>query len=403
MTADGARIGSARFKADPYPFYARLRAESPVVRVRLPDRRDAWLIARYEDVAALLKDPRFAKDRRNAMTPGQLARERKPPRFVAPLMQSMIDRDDPDHARLRRLAQGAFTPHRIALLEGMTQSTCDGLIDRIGTSRVDLIGAFALPLPVTVIADLLGVAPRDRPRFARWSRAMIGNTMKPLGMLRALPGIFALVRYLRSLVAYRRVEPADDVVSALVGATGDERATDDELVATIALLLTAGHETTVNLIGNGMLALLSSPRQLERLRDEPASVGTAIEELLRHDSPVEWSTPRYAREDLEIAGVRIGRGDRVFGIIASANRDESVFPNADKLDLGRTSNRHLTFGQGGHYCLGAALARMEGRIAFGTLLRRLPHLRLDGSVESLRWRGGLILRGLDRLPIRTGR
>ena len=405
MASDPFRIGSAAHKADPYPFYARLRDEAPVSRVRPPDRRSAWLVARHVDVAALLKDARFAKDHRNALTPEQLARTRQPPRFVAPLMQSMIDRDDPDHARLRRLAQAAFTPRRMALLEVRAQETCDALIARIGpASRFDLIASLALPMPVAVIAEMLGVAPRDRPRFARWSRAIVGNPMTPLGMVRTFPPLFALVRFLRRLVAQRRREPADDLVSALVGSvTDDERATDDELVATIALLLTAGHETTVNLIGNGMLALLRSPRQLERMRDDPAAIDTAIEELLRYDSPVEWSTPRYAREDLEIAGVRIGRGERVFGAIASANRDASVFEDAETLDVGRTPNRHLTFGQGGHYCLGAALARMEGRVAFRSMLRSWPGLALELPDAALRWRGGLILRGLEALPLTTRR
>jgi cytochrome P450 PksS len=221
-------------------------------------------------------------------------------------------------------------------------------------------------------------------------------------MLLAMPQLLAFMSYLKWLVKQKRRQPAGDLVSALVQVEEAGEGLDgEELLAMIAILLSAGHETTTNLIGNGMLALLSHPEQLERLRSEPETTDTAVEELLRYDSPVETTTHRYAREEIEIAGVQIPRGALVLGVIASANRDESVFPAADRLDLSRAPNRHLTFGRGGHFCVGAALARMEGRVAIGTLVRRFPRLRLGQDPERLTWRGGLILRGLVRLPVIT--
>lgn len=402
---ENVAIASPAFKRDPHGFYAMLRAERPVCRVMLPDRRPAWLVARYDDVAALLKDPRFAKDRANALTPVQLQRLPWVPPMFAPLLRNMLDRDDPDHARLRSLVTVAFTPRRVAMMAATTNALCTALLDDLTRrDRFDLIGDFALPLPVAVISDLLGVPMGDRARFARWSHTMIRNTMTPLAMLRALPDMIAFVRYLRWLVAARRTQPADDLVSALVAAEADgDRLDADELLGMIAILLSAGHETTTNLIGNGMLALLGAPDELARLRQGTVDIETAIEELLRFAGPVDMSTFRYARTDLEIAGTRIARGDLVLGLVTSANRDENHFADGGRLDLGRNPNRHLSFGMGGHYCVGAALARMEGRIAIAALAERFPNLRLAVPVAALRWNPGLVLRGLSALPVTAQR
>ena len=219
-------------------------------------------------------------------------------------------------------------------------------------------------------------------------------------MLKAIPSAMAFLRYIRRLVASRRADPRDDLVSALVQAEeAGEQLSEDELVAMVFLLLVAGHETTVNLIGNGMLALLKNPDQMERLRADPTLIKSAVEELLRYDSPLETATERYAREDVTIAGVTIPRGGLVYAVLASANRDERQFPDPDALDITREPNRHLSFGLGPHFCLGAPLARLEGQVAIGTLLRRLPDLRLAVAPESLRWRRGLVLRGLEALPV----
>ncbi|MBC8078328.1 MAG: cytochrome P450 [Chloroflexales bacterium] len=398
---ENVQIASAAFKANPHPFYARLRAEAPVCRVRLPDKQEAWLVARYDDVLALLKDQRFAKDRRNALTPVQLTKQPWIPPMLAPLTRNMLDLDDPDHGRLRGLVHKAFTPRRIEQMAERIQVLSDELLNKAAAgSSFDLIRDFALPLPVTVIADLLGVPAGDRLKFARWSNTIIKNTASRWNMVLSLPDILAFVRYIRWLVRLRRADPQDDLVSALVQAEeAGDHLNEDELLAMIAILLIAGHETTVNLIGNGTLALLQSPQQREHLRAEPSRIKTAVEELLRYVSPVDMATERYAREDVEIAGATIPRGALVFGLLGSANRDERQFPNPDTLDIARDPNRHLAFGQGGHYCVGAPLARMEGQIAINTLLRRFPELRLAHAPERLRWRRGLVLRGLEALPL----
>lgn len=399
-----AQIASSDFKANPHPFYARLRAEAPVCRVRLPDKQEAWLVARYDDVLALLKDSRFAKDRHNAMTAEQLTKQPWIPAVFAPLTRNMLDLDDPDHARLRGLVHKAFTPHRIEQMIERIQLLSDQLVDKAeARGQFDLIRDFALPLPVAVVADLLGVPPGDRLKFARWSNTIIKNTASRWNIVLSLPDMLAFVHYIRWLISVRRREPQDDLVSALVQAEeAGDHLNEDELLAMIAILLIAGHETTVNLIGNGVLALLQHPEQRECLRADPSQIKTAVEELLRYGSPVDMATERYAREDVEIAGALIPRGALVFGVLGSANRDERQFTNPDTLDIARDPNRHLAFGQGGHYCVGAPLARMEGQIAINTLLRRFPNLRLAQAPERLRWRRGLVLRGLESLPLAVG-
>jgi cytochrome P450 len=397
-------IESAAHKAEAYTVYARLRAEKPICRVQLPIGDQAWLVARYDDVSRLLKDARFAKDPANARTPEQLKRQLRPPKLLEPLMRNMLGLDDPDHARLKKLVQAGFTPRRVDLLAGRTEEIAERLLHRVKDQpRFDLIADFALPLPVTVISELLGVPEADQARFARWSQTLLSMPVGSWKMVLSLPDIIRFLRYLRKLVAMKRQRPADDLVSALVAIEADgDRLSEDELLAMISILLSAGHETTTNLIGNGTLALLQHPAAFEQLRAEPPLMPTAVEELLRYAGPVGTSTLRFAREDLEIAGTRISRGDLVLGIIASANRDDRQFADADTIKLARTPNRHLTFGEGGHYCVGAALARMEGAVAFNVLLRRLPGLRLDRPEAALHWRPGLVLRGLEGLVVRGG-
>jgi cytochrome P450 len=397
-------IASAAHKAQSHAVYSALRASKPVCRVALPTKEQAWLVVRHDDVSRLLKDPRFAKDPANAMTPEQFARQRKLPRLFEPLTRNMLGLDNPDHARLKKLVQAGFTPRRIELLRDRTEAIAERLIDNIkGKRHFDLVADFALPLPVTVISELLGVPEPDRVRFARWSHTLLSLPIGSWRMILSVPGIIQFMRYLRHLVALKRKNPGDDLVSSLVAIeAGGDRLSEDELLAMIAILLSAGHETTTNLIGNGTLALLQNPDAFARLKSEPQLIETAIEELLRYAGPVETATSRYAREDVEIAGIAIPRGALVLGVIASANRDESQFPNADMIDVGRAQNRHLTFGEGGHYCIGAALARMEGRVAFNALLRRMPDLRLGRPDETPQWRSGLVLRGLERLPVCTG-
>jgi cytochrome P450 len=395
-------LASPAFKADPHPFYARLRAEAPVYRVtvHVPERRTGWLVTRYEDAAVVLKDGRFAKDRHSVLQPGQRAAPIWIPAFTRPLKRNMLDLDAPDHTRLRALVHKAFSPRLIDRLRGRIQTLCDELLDAAPRrGKLDLIADYALPLPATIIAELLGVPVEDQHRFHRWSNRML-SISSTRDILLAIPSMWMFLRYFRKLIERRRADPRDDLITALIQAeeTGD-RLNQEELLAMVVLLLVAGHETTVNLIGSGTLALLQHPEQLARLHNEPALIKSAIEELLRFTSPVEIATERYAREDTEVAGTTIPRGELVLAVIGSANRDERQFERPNKLDLGREPNPHLSLGQGIHYCLGASLARLEGQIAIETLLRRLPRLRLAAAPASLRWRRGTFLRGLMSLPL----
>ena len=398
-------LASPQFKADPHPFYARLRAEAPVWRTTLPDRRVAWLVTRYDDVARVLKDDTFAKDKLNAMDSEQRAKTPWVPGFLKPLERNMLDLDDPDHARLRALVSKAFTPRLIERLRGRIEVLCEDLLnamERKGERRgqIELSGDYALPLPATVIAELLGVPAEDQATFHRWSNRLVSVSSKR-DMLRALPAALSFVRYLRKLIERRRTDPGDDLITALIRAEeAGDKLTNDELLAMSFLLLVAGHETTVNLIASGMLALLEHPKQMKRLRREPSLIKPAVEELLRYTSPVEMATERYAREDVEIEGMIIPRGELVLAVLGSANRDERQFEDPDVLNLARDPNRHLAFGRGGvHHCLGAPLARMEGQIAVSALLKHFPGARLAVSPDSLRWRRGVFLRGLQRLPL----
>jgi cytochrome P450 PksS len=398
-------LAGARFKANPYPFYARLRVEAPVWPTTLPDKRKAWLVTRYEDVVRVLKDDAFAKDKLNAMDREQRAKTPWVPGFLKPLERNMLDLDDPDHARLRSLVGKAFTPRLIERLRGRVESLSEELLDameRKGTRRggAELVADYALPLPATVIAELLGVPAEDHPKFHRWSNRLV-SVSSGRDMLRALPAALSFVRYLRKLVERRRADPQDDLISALIRAEeAGDKLSEDELLAMTFLLLVAGHETTVNLISGGTLALLEHPEQAEALRCDPSLVKPAVEELLRYTSPVEMATERYTREDVEIAGATIPRGELVLAVLGSANRDERHFECPDVLDLARDPNRHLAFGRGGvHHCLGAPLARMEGQVAISAFPRRFPKARLAVTPETLRWRRGLFLRGLQRLPL----
>ncbi len=395
-------MGTRRFNADPYPFYDRLQVEATVARIpiRFLGQRQAWLVTRYDAAVDALKDSRLAKDRRRAPVPGAEPRPGWVPPLVRPLLSNMLDLDDPDHARLRLLVHQAFTPRRIDALHGRIAALTDDLLDAAaGRGRIDVVADVALPLPATVIAELLGVPAADQRRFHHWSNAMTSVTSTADG-LRALPAIWSLARYLRRLIATRRADPRDDLISDLISAHAEgDRLSEDELLAMVILLLTAGHETTVNLIAGGTLALAQHPDQADRLRADPALIGPAVEELLRFTSPVAFATERYATEPLEIAGTAVTPGDLVLVGLAAANRDERHFADPDRLDLGRTPNRHLAFGQGGHYCLGAPLARLEARIAFPALLTRRPELRLAVPPERLRWKRGLFLRGPEYLPL----
>jgi cytochrome P450 PksS len=311
----------------------------------------------------------------------------------------MLDLDAPDHTRLRGLVHKAFTPKLIEGIRARVETLTVELLDAVD-GQMELIADYALPLPTTIIAEMLGVPLEDRRRFNRWSKALMNATAGGWTALLIMPQMIAFLRYIRKLVNTRRADPQDDLITALIQATesGDQMS-EDELVAMIFLLLIAGHETTVNLIGNGTLALIEHPDQMAKLRENPALIKPAIEELVRFTSPVEMATERYALEDIALAETTIPRGRLVFAVIASANRDADYFENPDVLDIAREPNRHLSFGQGVHYCLGAPLARMEAQIAIQTLLNHFPSLNLGVPAEQIQWRQGLVLRGLEALPL----
>jgi cytochrome P450 len=405
MTITQVDVTNAKFKANPFPFYAQLRAEAPVfpVTVPMPTRQRAWLVTRYSDVLDVLKDARFAKNPRNAMSPEQLKKRPWIPKMFKPLEQNMLDLDSPDHTRLRALVHKAFTPRLIEQMRDEIQTLTNELLDAAEPKGgMDLIADFALPLPLTIIGRILGVPAKDNDKFHRWTKTLLSaETNKNYFVF--IPTIIYLIRfmrYLKKLIKERRTHPKDDLITALVQAKdGSDKLSGDEVLAMIFLLLVAGHETTVNLIGSGSLALLEHPDQLEKLRSEPAIIKPAIEELLRFVCPVEMATERYAREDITIAGTTIPRGELVLAVIGSANRDADYFDNPDSLDVTRENNKHLAFGLGAHYCLGAPLSRLEGQIAISTLIQRMPNLRLSIAPDQICWRGGLVLRGLEALPV----
>lgn len=379
------------FKANPYPFYARLRVEAPVCPTILL-RQPTWLVTRYRDVFAVLKDERFVKD--------WYPRTRWVHRFAGAITRHMLNQDGPDHLRLRTLVHKAFTPHLIEQLRSRVQSVCDELLDELeANGRMELMSGYALPLPLTVIAELLGIPSEIRNRLHGLSRSTF-SASNILGVLRSLPDQRLLISRIRKLVAERRRDPRDDLITALVQAEeAGDKLSEPELVATIALLLVAGYETTVNLIGTGALTLIEHPEQRQRVVQDPALAQSAIEELLRYTSPLDMASQRFACEDMKIDSVKISQGDLVVAVIGSANHDETQFPDPETFDITRQPNKHVAFGQGAHFCLGAPLARLEGQIALTTLFRRFPSLRLEQAAESLRWRKSLIIRGLEELPV----
>ncbi|AWW37785.1 cytochrome P450 [Streptomyces sp. AS58] len=390
--------GDPAFVTDPFPLYRQLREAGPVRRAVIAGGLDAWLVTRYEDGLAALSDPRLSSDIRDAADPRLVAQ--LPETERESMMSNMLRSDPPDHTRLRRLVSKAFTARRIAELRPRVQEITDRLLDEVvPAGRAELIADFALPLPVTVISELLGVPLDDRYEFQQWTDDLLVRGERPPDPAVMNEAWRRMRAYLTKLLEIRRSEPADDLLSALISARDDEhRLNEDELIAMVFLLLVAGYITTVNLIGSGIAALLAHPDQLRLLRDDPELLPDAIEEFLRYDGPVSPGIARFAREEVEIAGVSVPRGATVLIASAIADRDPARFSDPDRLDVTRRDNGHLAFGHGIHYCLGAPLARLEGHIAIGTVLRRLPDLALAVPPADLNWRPGG-LRGPLRLPV----
>jgi cytochrome P450 len=387
---------SPAFHADPYPAYHRLRTQEPIHESPF----GFLVISRHEDCLALLRDQRFGREGFEQLFQAVYGEEEERHRIP----RSMLFRDPPDHTRLRSLVNKAFTPRVIETMRGHIEHLVTGFLDRVQASgRMDVIDDLAYPLPVTVICEMLGVPVADHESMRGWS-SDIARSLDAFGLPEhadiALKGRLArqkIVEYFRAIIPERRRAPREDLLSLLIAAEeAGDKLSEGELLATCVLLFIAGHETTVNLIGNGTLALLRHPDQLARWRDDPRLGATAIEELLRYDSPVQ-RTARMPVEDLEIWGRQVKKGQMVVAALGAANRDPAVFADPDRLDLGRTENKHLSLGFGIHYCLGAPLARVEGQIAIGSLLRRMPKLAL--ATDQLEWRESSTLRGLKSLPV----
>ncbi|GAB2567728.1 cytochrome P450 hydroxylase [Paractinoplanes abujensis] len=385
-------LADPTFHANPHPSYASWRREGPVRQVRLASGAVAWLITRYDDARHALADPRFSK------TGGD---DRHPSSAIdRALSRHMLAVDPPDHTRLRRLVTAAFTARRIEALRPRISAITESLIRQFPDDPFDLIDAFAFPLPIQVICELLGIPADDRDAFRAWSNIIVGGVAYQEQFPSAAA---AMVGYIQGLLAARRAEPGDDLLSGLIGArdSGDSL-TEDELISMVFLLLIAGHETTVNLIGNGMYLLLAQPERWQRLCADPGLIPTAIEEFLRYESPVETATFRITTEAVDIGGRTIPAQAPVLIGLLSANRDGDRFPGPDAVELDRAPNPHLAFGHGIHYCLGAPLARLEAQIAFTALTASCPDLWLAVDESELAWRPGLLLRGLFTLPVTPG-
>lgn len=392
-------MASPAFRQNPYALFEQMRREHPVYR----SSQGAWYLTRYADVDTTLRNPHMSRDReRIARWQAQLGLTPEDNSLQQPLSQSMLTTDPPNHTRLRQLVNKAFTARRVEALRPRIETIVDELLDAAVAAgpSMDLMPALAKPLPVMVICELLGVPETDHQRIAEWSREFIDQaSYVPTreSLQRYAPVVRAFEDYLRELIRCRSAQPRDDLITALITMQhcGD-RLTEDELLGTCFLLLLAGHETTVNLIGNGMLALLRHPDQIRRLRDDSSLISSTIEELLRYDSPFQM-TMCFAVGKVEIGGQTVHDGDVLFPILGAANRDPAQFLDPDRLDIARADNRHLSFANGPHFCLGAPLARLEGKIAIGRLVRRLPDLRLDTDI--VQWRPNPRLRGLVSLPV----
>jgi cytochrome P450 len=392
---------------NPFPLFAEVRELGGVHAVTLADGHEAWLVVRYDEARAALNDQRLSKDMLTALATdaGVVAEGLPGPGFA----RHMLSVDPPDHTRLRRLVQAAFTTGRIERLRPQVQAVVDDLLDGIAAqgsqSRLDLVGSFAFPLPFTVICDLLGVPGSDRAALGQGLTKLLAPTSTPAEYERAKEASDAVVEMLGALVEAKQASPSDDLVSALISARdGDEQLNQQELLSTIFQLIVAGHDTTTTFIGNAVVALHRNQDQLATLRADPTRIPAAVNELLRFDAPVPHSTFRYAIEPAEIGGVTIPAGAQVIICLASANRDGERYPDPEVLDIDRADTRHLAFGYGIHRCLGAQLAQVEGEIGLTSLLRRFPRLRLAVPVEELHWGhgDGLVLRGLSDLPVFPG-
>ncbi|MEC2988973.1 cytochrome P450 [Bacillus cereus] len=397
---DGINLSSAQFKEDAYEIYKESRKKQPILFVNQVEIGKEWLITRYEDALPLLKDNRLKKDWTNVFSQ-DIKNMYLSVDNSDHLTTHMLNSDPPNHSRLRSLVQKAFTPKMIAQLDKRIEKIADDLIsdiERKGT--LNLVDDYSFPLPIIVISEMLGIPKEDQAKFRIWSHAVIASPETPEEIKETEKQLSEFITYLQYLVDIKRKEPKEDLVSALILAESEgHKLSARELYSMIMLLIVAGHETTVNLITNTVLALLENPNQLQLLKDNPKLIDSAIEEGLRYYSPVEVTTARWAAEPFQIHDRTIEKGDMVVIALASANRDETVFENPEVFDITRENNRHIAFGHGSHFCLGAPLARLEAKIAITTLFNRMPELQIKGNREEIKWQGNYLMRSLEELPL----
>ena len=408
MTGQKYELYSSAFRERTHEAYSTMREHDPVFcQPGLDGETPIWFVTRHEDVVAVLLDDKpFVLDPQLALTAEEWEQMKAAQAFqVDPRVSThLLAKDGEDHRRLRRLVTKAFTPRIVEALAPRIEAIANELLDAVEEQgQMDLVDDYAFPLPIIVICELLGIPVEDRDRFRAWSDAFVSPALAAEDQERFVAYMEAFLAYLHDLFARRREAPGDDLVSALVqaGEEGDSLS-EEELFSMVVLLIVAGHETTVSLIGNAVLALLTHPEQLDEVRSDPECLRAAVEELLRFDSPVERALTRWAAEDVELGGESIGRGDLVIAVLGSANRDGTQFERADALDVKRDDTKHLAFGRGSHYCLGAPLARLEGEIALRTLFERFPDLRLAVEPVSLEYRPVPLFRSLVSLPVAWG-
>ncbi|MEH6889550.1 cytochrome P450 [Bacillus sp. JJ864] len=395
------QLTSSAFKHEAYNLYKELRTSHPVYPLSIGEQSQGWLITRYEDAISLLKDMRLMKNVENVFPKDEEAKAPFSLENRKYLNKHMLNSDPPDHSRLRSLVQKAFTPKMILQLEDRIEHIADTLLNKVESNHsMNLISDYAFPLPIIVISELLGVPQEDQHKFRVWSQAIIDSPNTPESLQENKKQLEEFREYIQYLTDKKRKNPQNDLISLLIQAENEgAKLSITELYSTIMLLIVAGHETTVNLITNMMFVLLEHPIQLQMLRQNLNLMDSAIEESLRFYSPVELTTLRWAAEPFTLHGENINIKDRIIISIASANRDEKVFENADVFDITRKNNRHIAFGHGNHFCLGAPLARLEAKVAISTLLRRKPNIQMQGEKGKIKWKGNYLMRSLEELPL----
>lgn len=390
------------FKSGVHAYYTTLRTAEPITRVSTPDG-DSWLITRYDDVMAAVKDERFIKNASSLLSPEEAEAMAGQPEAMKLISQQMLYMDGADHRRLRRLVEQAFTPRAIQLFEAHLKQRAEELLAAAKEREsFDIVNDYALPLTFSLLSDILGIPAEDQEKVQKWVQTLMQNIGRIQGTakLRVLRSLEQCSQYFKALYSSKSTDDNDLIAQLLKADFGDQPLTESELLAMSFLFITAGYETTVHLIGNSVLALVEQPELWDDLKRNPDLLPQAIEEFLRYDGPVETSTPRYAREDFEFGGTQFKRGDLVTLVFTSANRDGERFENPEKIDFRRPENRHLAFGYGAHYCVGAPLARLEMHVALSALLKHYDRLELAVEKEDVRWRLGMLMRGLEVLPVR---